>query len=324
VFFALIGPWTQATRMELSPQTLGEKARDALLLSLLIAVFVGAASLARGNIVRGRGDRRGAFRLAAVVFCLQLLLWVCRGHHVASAFALALLLAALANSLLLACLMWILYLALEPYVRRRWPQTIVSWSRLLAGRFQDALLGRDVLFGVFLGLVWALIFEVHFLVLEGLGAAPLLPDTQHLQGAAGALAAWLRHALYSVRGTLDFFFLIFVLRALLRRQWLAAATFVLLFSALNVLGADHPVPTTITEVVIYTIAVIMLLRFGLVTLAVGILTIDLLINAPATASLSAWYASSAVFAFGSILALGSWGAYTSLGGQPLWTGDLFE
>jgi serine/threonine-protein kinase len=310
--------------MELSPQTLGQKARDGLLISLFLTVVVGAALLARRNVVRGRGDRRGAFRLAAVVFCLQLLLWLCRGHHVASAALLALLLAALAYCLLVASLMWVLYLALEPYVRRRWPQTIVSWSRLLAGRFRDPLLGRDVLLGVLLGLVWALIFEVSFLFVEGLGSAPTFPATEHLQGAGGALAAWLIHALHSVQGTLDFFFLIFVLRAVLKRQWLAAAAFVLLFSTVKVLGSDHQVPLAITEVLVYTIAVVMLLRFGLVTLAVGILTVDLLIEAPATANLSAWYTSSALFAFGSILALALGGAYTSLGGQPLWTSDPFE
>jgi hypothetical protein len=32
-------------------------------------------------------------------------------------------------------------------VRRRWPATLVSWSRLLAGRFRDPLVGRDVLAG---------------------------------------------------------------------------------------------------------------------------------------------------------------------------------
>jgi len=35
--------------------------------------------------------------------------------------------------------MWLFYIALEPYVRRLWPKTLVSWHRLLAGRFR----GRD-------------------------------------------------------------------------------------------------------------------------------------------------------------------------------------
>ena len=28
-----------------------------------------------------------------------------------------------------SCVIWVLYTALEPYVRRRWPATLVSWSR---------------------------------------------------------------------------------------------------------------------------------------------------------------------------------------------------
>ena len=36
-------------------------------------------------------------------------------------------------------------------MRRRWPATLVSWSRLLAGGFRDPLVGRDVLFGCLLG-----------------------------------------------------------------------------------------------------------------------------------------------------------------------------
>ena len=30
-------------------------------------------------------------------------------------------------------LFWILYIAIEPFVRRRWPQILVSWTRLLSG-----------------------------------------------------------------------------------------------------------------------------------------------------------------------------------------------
>jgi len=50
---------------------------------------------------------------------------------------------------------WILYLALEPIVRRRWPDSIISWSRLLAGRLRDPLVGRDILIGCLAGVLLA-------------------------------------------------------------------------------------------------------------------------------------------------------------------------
>ena len=43
--------------------------------------------------------------------------------------------------------LWLLYLALEPYVRKFWPTDLVSWSRLLAGNVADPQVGRDVLLG---------------------------------------------------------------------------------------------------------------------------------------------------------------------------------
>ena len=52
-----------------------------------------------------------------------------------------------------AGLLWVLYLAVEPYVRRFWPATIVSWSRLMARQWRDPLVGRDILFGVALGVL---------------------------------------------------------------------------------------------------------------------------------------------------------------------------
>lgn len=36
-------------------------------------------------------------------------------------------------SLFFAALLWLLYIALEPYVGRRAPQQLISWTRLLAG-----------------------------------------------------------------------------------------------------------------------------------------------------------------------------------------------
>jgi serine/threonine-protein kinase len=64
----------------------------------------------------------------------------------------------LAFSLAAAC--WVSYLALEPVVRRRWPDTLVSWTRLLRGRVLDPLVGRDVLVGVMGGIVNATAYAV--------------------------------------------------------------------------------------------------------------------------------------------------------------------
>src|SRR5450755_2520992 len=89
---------------------------------------------ARRNYRLGRGDREGAIRLAFVMFGLEIALWMCRSHLVPGLETFFLLLIALSTGLLVSGTTWLLYLAVEPWVRRNWPQTIISWSRLLAGQ----------------------------------------------------------------------------------------------------------------------------------------------------------------------------------------------
>ena len=54
-----------------------------------------------------------------------------------------------------------IYLALEPWVRRYWPQTMITWSRVVAGQWTDPLVGRDLLFGTFFGIVYALMIALY-------------------------------------------------------------------------------------------------------------------------------------------------------------------
>jgi hypothetical protein len=66
---------------------------------------------------------------------------------------------------------------------------------------------------------------------------------------------------------------------------------------------------------------LIVLRFGLVPLAVGAFTVDLLGNIPLTADFSVWYATPAFLALLSVLGLAGWGFYHSLGGEPLWVAE---
>ena len=121
-----------------------------------------------------------------------------------------------------------------------------------------------------------------------------------------------------------FFFVLFLLRVLLRRTWLAVIVFALLFAVPLLLMSHYPLLEAPVRLAVFSIAALAVVRFGLVTLAAGILTAEFILNAPVTSSLSSWYAGSMAFAFLSILALAVWGFYTSLGGQRLWKGDPFE
>jgi serine/threonine-protein kinase len=322
VFFSLIGDWTKPDRVKTPEQSTGKKVQQYVTIALVLSFFFGMIRLARLNYRQGRGDREGALRLAWVMFALEILLWLCRGHMVASIATLGSLMIAISTALFVSGTTWMLYLALEPWVRRRWPQTVISWSRLLSGQFRDPLVGRDILFGVMLGVVWILLFQLRAIPMMHLGAAPGLYQTEYLMGGREALGAWLMQIPASILGTLQFFFLLLGLKVVLRKDWLAAIAFVALFALPQGLSSSYAAVEVPAWILIYAIAVLIVYRFGLIPLACAIFTINMLANVPFTADFSAWYMTTSVLALLSVVALAGWGFYQSLGGEPLWTPEI--
>ncbi|MGD0164164.1 MAG: serine/threonine-protein kinase [Candidatus Sulfotelmatobacter sp.] len=322
VFFSLIGDWTKPDRTKTPEQSMGKKVQQYVGIALILSFFFGVIYLARLNYRQGRGDREGALRLARVMFALEMLLWLCRGHMVASIATLSSLMVAVSTALFVSGTTWMLYLALEPWVRRRWPQTVISWSRLLSGQFRDPLVGRDILLGVMLGVVWILLFQLRAIPMMHLGAAPGLYQTEYLMGGREALGAWLVQIPASILGTLQFFFLLLGLKVVLRKDWLAAIAFVALFALPQGLSSSYVAVELPAWILIYAIAVLIVYRFGLIPLACAIFTVNMLANVPFTADFSAWYMATSALALLSVVALAGWGFYQSLGGEPLWRPEI--
>jgi serine/threonine protein kinase len=322
VFFSLIGDWTKPERMKSLDQSWGKRVQQYLTIILLVGFFLGVIRVARLNYRQGRGDREGALRLAWVMFALEMLLWLCRGHLVPSIDTLGVFFIAVSTTLFVSGTTWMLYLALEPWVRRRWPQAIISWSRLLTGQFRDPLLGRDILFGVMLGVAWILIIQLGSIAMMRLGSAPGLAQTEYLMGGREALGAWLKQVPASILGTLQFFFLLLGLKFVLRKDWLAAIVFVALFALPKGLTSSYAPVELPLWILVYAIAVLIVYRFGLIPLACAIFTVNMLSNVPFTADFSAWYISTFVLALLSVVALAGWGFYHSLGGEPVWRPEV--
>jgi serine/threonine-protein kinase len=324
VFFSLIGPWSRPSRMQAASATVGQKVLQAAFFALSLLVLVAAVLLARRNQRKGKGDLRGAFRLAGAVFVIGIAVWMLSGHHVATAAALGQFVFAIGTALFTAGTNWVLYLALEPYVRRHWPQTIISWSRLMTGRLRDPLVGRDVLTGVLLGIAWALLFNAGYYLQMRAGAKPMFASSEYLLGSRAALGLWVGNMVGSILGTLVFFFVLFLLRVLLRNRTLAVICFVLIFSGLNALGAEHPWIAAPVWLAIYSIAALAVVRFGLVVLATGVFTANVVLNLPFTLDFSHWYAGTSLAVLLSFVAIAVWGFFTSLGGRKLWKEGMFE
>ena len=321
VFFRLVGDWTQPSRMEAPPESSWKKAVDIMMILLVIAMILGALTLARRNYRQGRGDREGALLLAKIFFGVLMLLWLLQGHFVPGLGTLGLMVRAISTALFLSGVIFVLYLALEPYVRRYWPQAIISWSRLLAGRLRDPLVGRDILFGVALGVLWIVIFRIGELASIRMGADPTLFSTSYLLDARRVLGAWAAQFPGAIFGTLQFFFFFLVLKIILKRDWLATIVFVAIFVADKSMGSNYLAVTVTTTILVYLVLAVIVYRFGLVPLACAIFTVNLLANVPFTADFSAWYFGTSAFALLSVVALAVWGFYYSLGTETVWKTD---
>ena len=327
VYFELIGPWTRAERMQMYQRTAGKRASLVISIVFVLLVLVGSAMLARRNLHLGRGDRSGAFRLAAFVFAAWAVAWFCGTHHVANFAEFGLFMEFLVWGLGWSCFIWALYIALEPYVRRRWPATLVSWSRLLAGGFRDALVGRDVLVGCLSGACSTAIGRLMWFVPSWLGYPPPRPFSGpqwQFLGARTMVADVALMLMFALMVWLAALFFLALLRALLRKEWAAAVAWVL-FGTVFSAGDSQSAPIAVVFFLILScMFVFLMIRFGLLTLVANFVFWYVLTNFPLTTQSSAWYAGISLAGILLIAALALYGFYTSLGGRPVFGGAVLE
>lgn len=314
VAFELTGPWSEAWRMGGHEPSARQRLTVVLLVVLLLGICVTAALLARNNLKQNRGDRKGAFRLSLWMFGLLLLIWLCRSHMTVSMALLGNFLLVNCTAIFSAVVVWTVYLAVEPYVRRRWPRTIISWTSVLSGRARDPVVGRDVLFGVVLGVAWRLA-NLGLFGRWGAREPPNLPAPEMLGGARVAIGQYLMYVPYGIRNTLLFFFLLFLCWVLFRKQWAACAAWAAIFMVLNALGSKEPLLDALETAVAFGVASVIILRFGLLSLAVGLYVVTTLTIVPCTLDFSAWYVSNSALGLATVLALAGWSCYISMGGQ---------
>ena len=149
------------------------------------------------------------------------------------------------------------------------------------GQLRDPLVGRDLLFGIILSAFWLLLFRVSALLTLRAGDPPGLRSTDYLAGSRSTLAAWLSNIPGSIQTTLVFFFVLFILKVVLRRQWLAGAVFVAIFATVDSLSQPS-LYGAIAYVGVYTIIAVVVFRFGLISLATAIFCTELLGKVPLT------------------------------------------
>jgi len=258
VAFRVLGPWARPN--EQPPVPFGNLSTSAFVAGVL-ALPAAAGLLVWRNVRSGRGDRRGAFRLAAFLFLFSLFDNLAATHHVPTPAEFALMFSALRYAIAFAFLGWVLYMAFEPQLRRRAPENLISWSRLLIGRLWDPMVGGHLLAGVALAVLALCVvnaFEPRFVEVS----APKLAF-----GNAGFFSMWCGETITGVLGGFSFALVFNLLSILVRRRRLRVPVFVLVTTMLLAPGYGTLSAGTLSGVAVETLIItVTLTRFGVLAM----------------------------------------------------------
>jgi serine/threonine-protein kinase len=244
--------------------------------------------------------------------------WICTVHGLPEGGA---LFQSTGDWLLSAALLWILYLALEPELRARWPHSIVTWNRLLAGQWRDAQVGAHVLIGSVVGvLLWlsAELIQIWFGKPGVLGSEGGLGITLGSRAWLATHAATLGTAL---PGGFILFLSIFGLRMWLRKDLWAA----LLAAAIGVLFNINSNGENFTDwqimlpiyFVLFTVLIFVLLRLGLVAAFAALFFINTCGKITVGSDWTTWYAPYGLATLALLLSIAIFAFWRSLGSREL-------
>ena len=272
---------------------------EVVLWSLIVVVFVVAGMLARSHMRRGEGDRRGALALSIFIAGGNLVLGLLHAHHVPLGVEeLSYVFSVTAWALFWGVLTWLLYMGLEPLLRKTWPAAIVSWARLLSGRWRDPLVGRDLLLGSVAGVANVGIMLVFFRWFPRPAPDLLItPALDSLRSVRAFTNILVFNLLDSVMLALGGLFVLLLIRRLVRNDWVAALIYAIVVMPLSAIGpAQSLTEATIRSLAIMGVAMLVALRLGLLAFATMQLVEHFVLRFPVTLDRDAWYFGSSTMA----------------------------
>lgn len=274
-----------------------------------------ALPLAWLQIRNGRADARGSWTLFRTIAFATLAASLLGNHHVAElAGEIELLESTLASALYGAARLVLVYLALEPWTRRIWPQTLIAWSRLMQGRVIDPTVGRSLAIGTLAGLAWAMLRVTADLVRRmEIPGTPLQPlDFTTLDNAMRArqmfVLALETFSSATYRGLL--YLLVAVLfRWLFKRPLPALVAYVLLLTALEA-SRSGPAPFTWLLLGLSVAgSAWLLIRVGLLAMVAAHFAALVAVRYPIGFDWGGWWSASGLFGVALILCAGLAGVW---------------
>jgi len=329
VSFQIVWPFSQPIGAEASQRTGLQRVTDAMSVVLWVTMLAGGILLARRNLRANRSDRRGAARFGIAMTVVSIAFSLLKATHSANpGVEFGQIHGALAFGALSGGIMWIFYLAIEPYARRFWPDALLGWTRLLSGHIRDARIGRELLIGLACGAVGVLI-DLSKLVPMALGwripGLPLGNALAYLNGAPSTLAQWLEIVIGALSSALVIALIFLVLRLALKRSRVALGVgFIVLLILLNggsVISGNWF--DRFNNVAFTLLLTFVLHRYGLLATAT-VLFVDNIVSAvPMTTNLGAWWSTPMIASLGLLIAIAALAYSAARAGQPLF-GQVLE
>lgn len=286
---------------------------------LRVGLVLTAIVLAFRSIRKRRGDARGAFLTGIVMFGLVAAFTVLAGDHDGSPSRIAnLLVSGMMHGLVVAAEFSLYYFALEPHIRRLWPETLISWTRLVSGRLRDPLVGHHVLLGMSLGVVTVIVSQARLLIPRWAGHSEDRPLMGHwsgpeiLDGLDSALGVLLEITVDFSRIGMMFFMALVLLRLVLRSRALTAVASTLVWATVWTTDGTWMdtfpwiPPAWLASAALAGAITVFAMRTGLLPLLVGFVFYGAFTTFPVELHAEAWYRESTVLILALVAGLVFW------------------
>jgi serine/threonine-protein kinase len=321
VLFRVLSPRTTfelgASPFYLAIRTTTARVLVVASLGFLTIAYLGAAFFMRRNLKLGRGDRRGAGRIARVVAGMMLMSAMLSAGAPFDSRLFGTLHGAAAVALFAGAWCWAFYLAIEPFLRRQWPRAMIGWSRLMAGEWRDPQVGREVFLGALTTFAsFALIIGASWVHRRG-GGEPTLQDQfsfRTLNGPSDLAAGLLQLVPYAMFITLIWVVVLLLLRRFLRSDYAAVAALAVLTLGLAPTGQWLVI---VAMLITNAVGVLLTIRVGFLALVANIVMGQMVFSLPFSPGMPGFVGTLSWIPVAATVAVTLFGLYTSLAGQSI-------
>jgi serine/threonine-protein kinase len=267
-----------------------------------LAVMLAAFLLLLWHRARGnRLDRRGAFVLTGLVLTMWLIAAIAERRFYSVGL----------ETILFLVAVWLIYLSVEPLVRRHWPDALISWTRLTRGQLRNPLVASHILAGILVASMFGLLGSSVAMIADPVVQSG--PIQYSMTGTIGSLSMYLYWAGQGVFTGLGFLALVVMMRLAVRNTWIADLLAVAVANLGNLIALASPGPEDwITAVVVANslLMIALIRRLGFLALLTAWIVLSAVANTPPP--VSGWMSGRLITLFAIPLAVAVWALWVIL------------